>query len=158
MKTISPHGIPIRRTPVEIPALPSWHQKHVPVRIDVSLLDRAGLLLSEVITYSKWSVLVLRTAIRVIQILQLPQRKEPLMLKVLRVVGRVVKMAGTAVGVGGWALSFLSPEVAGIIAGVSFFLGDGIVLSGDIIDDGKLNNSFTLEEEETAAAKPATKK
>lgn len=69
------------------------------------------------------------------------------MVKVLKVVGRIGKMVGAAVGVGGWATGLIDPSLALIIGGVAYFIGDGIVLTGDILDDGQLNSSFKLDNE-----------
>lgn len=69
------------------------------------------------------------------------------MTKVLKVIGRVVKMVAVAFSLGGWAVNFVSPELALAIGGIAYFIGDGIVLSGDLLDDGKLNNSFQIEGE-----------
>lgn len=143
---------PFPRKERTVKTLPGWHVKKVTITIDVSLLDRARLLAHETITYSKWAVLLIRLAVRTVQIIQSLNRKDTLMIKVLKVAGRVVKMIGTAVGAGGWALAFIAPEVGAIIAGASFILGDTIVLIGDVVDDGKLNSSFTLRDEKTAKA------
>ena len=158
MKIQDPRDITIRTIPKfpskghAVKTLPGWHGKKVKITIDVSLLDRARLLAHETITYSKWAVLLIRLAVRTVQIIQSLNTKDSLMIKVLKVAGRVVKMIGTAVGAGGWALSFIAPEVGAIIAGASFIVGDAIVLVGDIVDDGKLNSSFSLHDEKTAKA------
>lgn len=68
------------------------------------------------------------------------------MVKILKVVGRIGKMVGAAVGVGGWATGLIDPALAVTIGGVAYFVGDGIVLAGDVLDDGQLNKSFTLDE------------
>lgn len=72
------------------------------------------------------------------------------MTKILKVAGRIVKMAAGAVAVGGWATGLLDPMTAGLIGGVCYFLGDGIVLAGDLVDDGKINGSFTIDEQPAA--------
>jgi len=69
------------------------------------------------------------------------------MIKILKVAGRIVKMGAAAVSVGGWALGLLDPGTAGLVGGVCYFLGDGIVLAGDVLDDGSLNGSFSLDEQ-----------
>jgi hypothetical protein len=68
------------------------------------------------------------------------------MIKIFKVTGRIVKMAAGAVSVGGWATGLLDPLTAAVIGGVCYFIGDGIVLAGDLVDDGKVNGSFSLDE------------
>lgn len=67
------------------------------------------------------------------------------MLKFLKLAGRATKIIGVAVGVGGWAASMVSPEIGAIVAGGSLIVGDLIVFGGDLMDDGKLNKSFTID-------------
>lgn len=144
-------GIPIREIPRRVQQLPSWHGGRVEIKINITTLDHIYLFAHDTFTYSKWAVHVLQMAVRVIKIIQSINPKEAPMLKVLRVTGRVIKLIGGAVGVGGWASGLIDPAICAIVGGSAYILGDAVVLIGDVSDDGKLNNSFTLDEE---TAKP----
>jgi hypothetical protein len=61
---------------------------------------------------------------------------------ILKVVWKAVKWVGVAVGVGGFASGFISPEVSAIIAGAAYVVADVIYFIGDYLDDNLVNKSF----------------
>lgn len=67
------------------------------------------------------------------------------MVKILKLLGRGVKIVGMAVGGGGWAAGMVDPQTGLWIAGLSVIAGDVIVMVGDYSDDGKLNQSFKID-------------
>lgn len=68
------------------------------------------------------------------------------MLTVLRWLGRALFGIGPMVAVGGAAQGLITdPWMAALIAGLSGWLGRGIVIYGDWLDNKKLDGSFTID-------------
>ena len=68
------------------------------------------------------------------------------MIKVLKLAGRGIKIVSMAVGAGGFLGGVLDANTALIIVGACNILGDGIVFAGDWADDGKINQSFSIDQ------------
>lgn len=67
------------------------------------------------------------------------------MLTLLRWIGRALFAAGPAVAAGGVLNGFITdPWVATLIAGVGPWLGRGVVILGDWLDNKKLDESFKI--------------
>lgn len=137
-KKVDPHT-------VEIQALPDFALSVPPGKVVISFLDRGYLYIVQTVEYSKWIIALLRIVGALGIFYASLNPKEKISMKALKIGGKLLKIIGGAVGVGGFLSGFVSPELAAIIYGSCMVLGNAIQLAGDIMDDGKVNNSFSLE-------------
>jgi hypothetical protein len=108
----------------------------------ISFFEKAGYWVSQSIKYTKTTVFLLRILVELLRIIQLEKEKN---MGVLRIIYKVIKWVGVAVGAGGFAAGLINPETAALIAGGSYVLTDILYFVADYLDDKKLNKSVDKE-------------
>lgn len=139
VQRIDPHVIDVR-------ALPDYALGVPPGKIVISYLDRGYLYVVQAVEYSRWTIALLRIIGALGLFYASLNPKERHMVKALKIAGKLAKIVGGAVGLGGFLSGFLSPELSATIYAGSMVVGNIIQFGGDLADDGKINNSFSVEE------------
>lgn len=131
-RKIDVHSIPVR-------ALPDYALGQPPDRVTVGLLDRAGLLIVDTITYTRGAAAVLAAVVRLILIYQ--SLKEGPM-KALKFIWRAASVISAMFAAGSVFYNLLPAEIIVYILAVAVFVEKGVVIIGDVLDNKKLDGSF----------------
>lgn len=129
---------PAKPIPIEIDGLPAWIASKPP-DVSVSIFERGAFFVYQIGQYSKIGYYLIRAAVAIAAFVSDMQEKK---MGVLKVLCNLTKWAGVAVGAGGFASGWIGPELAAVIAGASYVLGNVFLFVGDYLDDKKINQSF----------------
>lgn len=140
-RKIDVHSVPIR-------ALPDYALGQPPDRVTVGLLDRAGLLIVDTITYTRGAAVALATVVRLILIYQ--SLKEGPM-KILKFIWRGTKLIGATFAAGSVFAGFVPADVAVYIVAAAVAAEGLVVIIGDVLDNKKLDGSFKPDAPDTEA-------
>lgn len=133
---------------VAIRALPDYALGQPPDRVTVGLLDRAGLLIVDTITYTRGAAAVLSLVVRLILIYQ--SLKEGPM-KVLTFIWRGTSVIGAMFTAGSVFYGLVPAEVALYIVAGAVLAEKAVVIIGDVLDNKKLDGSFKPDAPDTEA-------
>jgi len=137
---------------VAIRALPDYALGQPPDRVTVGLLDRAGLLIVDTITYTRGAAVALATVVRLILIYQ--SLKEGPM-KILKFIWRGASVIGATFTAGSVFYGLVPADIALYIVAGAVLAEKAVIVIGDVVDNKKLDGSFKPNEPDTEAKSEA---